>query len=427
MPRKRVSSGSSTNEPEPEQKSRDNDGLHKRRGIWYYSLEVAGRRRFFTTKTRNYTEARKKRAEAIKAQLENRLPSDLAKLPFERLLAQVKEDRKLHIAENTQRIEEERSGPLLKAFRGRRVCEIDNAAIRSYQKARVKQVGNRTVNLECKLLRLVMKAAKVWAYVADEFKPLPEDKTGPGRALEPEQERLLLDTARQKPEWDAAFLAALAASNTTMRGVELKGLRLENIDLADRQITIRKSKNDTGKRNIPLNSAAVWAFARLLERAHALGCTEPDHYLFPSFRYRKTKTTKARGTGYDPEKPQKTWRTAWRSLRKETAKRAGDYAVQAAMKDGAPAEAAELERKKAEAPFAGLRFHDLRHSAITKLAESGASDQTIMSLAGHLDRKMLEHYSHIRNAAKRKAVDSISSYDPEEAETAPSGPSARVQ
>jgi integrase len=408
-------------------KSRDNDGLHKNRGIWYYSLKIDGRRRFFSTKTRNYTEARKKRAEAIKAQLENRLPSDLAKLAFERLLEQVKDDRKLHIAENTQRIEEERSGPLLNTFRGKRVCEIDNAAIRDYQKARAKQVGNRTINLECKLLRLVLKAAKVWAHVADEFKPLPEDKTGPGRALEPEQERLLLDTARQKPEWDAAFLAALAASNTTMRGVELKGLRLENVDLADRQITIRKSKNDTGKRNIPLNSAAVWAFARLLERAHALGSTEPQHFLFPSFRYRKTKTTQARGTGYDPEKPQKTWRTAWRSLRKETAKLAGNEAVKAALKDGAPAEAAELERKKAAAPFVGLRFHDLRHSAITKLAESGASDQTIMSLAGHLDRKMLEHYSHIRNAAKRKAVESISSYNPEEAETAPSGPSARVQ
>jgi hypothetical protein len=45
---------------------------------------------------------------------------------------------------------------------------------------------------------------------------------------------------------------------------------------------------------------------------------------------------------------------------------------------------------------------------------SEASDQTIMSIAGHLDRKMLEHYSHIRNAAKRKAVDAICSYMPEE-------------
>ena len=69
------------------------------------------------------------------------------------------------------------------------------------------------------------------------------------------------------------------------------------------------------------------------------------------------------------------------------------------------------------AAFFGLRFHDLRHCAITKLAESAASDQTIMSIAGHLNRKMLEHYSHIRAQAKRRAVEEIASYDPTEADT----------
>jgi hypothetical protein len=32
---------------------------------------------------------------------------------------------------------------------------------------------------------------------------------------------------------------------------------------------------------------------------------------------------------------------------------------------------------------------------------------TLMSIAGHLSRKMLEHYSHIRMAAKRAALDAI--------------------
>jgi len=56
----------------------------------------------------------------------------------------------------------------------------------------------------------------------------------------------------------------------------------------------------------------------------------------------------------------------------------------------------------------GLRFHDLRHTAITKLAESLTSEQTIMSIAGHVSRRMLEHYSHIRMEAKRAAVEAIS-------------------
>ena len=126
---------------------RDNDGLHKRRGIWYYCLTIAGERRFFSTKTRNYTEARKVRANAVKTQLENRLPTDQAKWRFEQLAAQVLEDRKPHLAENTIRLERERSGPLLKYFSGQRVSEIDAAAIRAYQTARAKVVGNRTVNL----------------------------------------------------------------------------------------------------------------------------------------------------------------------------------------------------------------------------------------------------------------------------------------
>ncbi len=127
---------------------RDNDGLHKRRGIWYYALNIDSERRFFSTKTHNYQEARKVRAEAVKAQLENRLPTDAAKQRFETLLAQVLEDRKPHFAENTIRLEKERSGPLLKHFSGRRVSEIDAAAIRGFQTARAKQVSTRTVNLE---------------------------------------------------------------------------------------------------------------------------------------------------------------------------------------------------------------------------------------------------------------------------------------
>ena len=56
---------------------------------------------------------------------------------------------------------------------------------------------------------------------------------------------------------------------------------------------------------------------------------------------------------------------------------------------------------------AGLRFHDLRHHAITELAEFQASDRTIMSIAGHVSQQMLAHYSHVRIEAKRKALDAL--------------------
>jgi len=53
------------------------------------------------------------------------------------------------------------------------------------------------------------------------------------------------------------------------------------------------------------------------------------------------------------------------------------------------------------------RWHDNRHTLITELAESGAGDQTIMDIAGHVSKQMLKHYSHIRMEAKRSALEAI--------------------
>jgi len=61
-----------------------------------------------------------------------------------------------------------------------------------------------------------------------------------------------------------------------------------------------------------------------------------------------------------------------------------------------------------KAGLSGLRFHDLRHHSITELAESGASEQTIKALAGHVSQRMLDRYSHIRLEAKRTALEALS-------------------
>lgn len=43
------------------------------------------------------------------------------------------------------------------------------------------------------------------------------------------------------------------------------------------------------------------------------------------------------------------------------------------------------------------------------MAEVGASDATIMAVAGHVDRAMMEHYSHVRMAAKRDVLQKLES------------------
>ena len=61
----------------------------------------------------------------------------------------------------------------------------------------------------------------------------------------------------------------------------------------------------------------------------------------------------------------------------------------------------------------GPRFHDLCHTAITKLAESMTNERTIMAIAGHVSRRMLEGYSYIRMDANRTAVEAIGQRIPE--------------
>jgi integrase len=121
-------------------------------------------------------------------------------------------------------------------------------------------------------------------------------------------------------------------------------------------------------------------FRLLLERANVFGIAGPEFYVFPACEH----------SHIDGTRPQKTWRTAWRSLTR----------------------AAGLK---------GLRFHDLRHQCITELLESGAPEAAVLSIAGHVSRKMMEHYSHIRTEAKRKAVDGLTSVAAVEQEAAPSG------
>ena len=94
---------------------------------------------------------------------------------------------------------------------------------------------------------------------------------------------------------------------------------------------------------------------------------------------------------------------------RETARRAGKEAAGAALEAGKGIGAAKTAWKRAAAPYRGFRFHDLRHQAITELAEGGASDATLMALAGHLSRRMMEHYSHARMAAKREALAKLES------------------
>jgi hypothetical protein len=58
-----------------------------------------------------------------------------------------------------------------------------------------------------------------------------------------------------------------------------------------------------------------------------------------------------------------------------------------------------------DSPFSGAQI--FRGDSVAVRAESQASDMTIMAIAGHVSKRMLEHYSRIRTDAKRAALDAI--------------------
>jgi integrase len=167
------------------------------------------------------------------------------------------------------------------------------------------------------------------------------------------------------PQMYAAFALDL---NTGLRDKELREIWWEQVDLVHKKaLTVGRSKTEAGTgRIIPLNETAVAAL-----EAHASWYIEqfkackPEWFVF------------AFGTPLpkDPTRPITSFKTAWTKVREK-----------AGVKG---------------------RWHDNRHTLVTELAESGAGDEVIMSIAGHVSRAMLSRYSHVRMEAKRRALDAI--------------------
>jgi integrase len=347
------------------------DGLYRipRSRFWYYKLKENGRWRGISTKTSNYGHAKRVRSKALQEQEEGRMPQgEISRWSFERAASQYLQGAEMRVRANSLRKERFFLVRPMKLF-GRLACDqIHGAHIHQLQ-AEMKHDGckNTYNNLVLGATVRVLRFAKVWQRIRDDVSRLSERENKPvARVLQPEQKKRLFQVAGSNPNWIVAYAAGLIAANTTARGADLKGLHWVDIDMFEGLMAIPDSKSEAGKRRIPLNRDATLGFRILLERASALGIAGPEFYVFPACEH----------SHINGMRPQKTWRTAWRNL------------------TGA-------------AGLKGLRFHDLRHQCITELLEGGAPEAAVLSIAGHVSRKMMEHYSHIRMEAKRKAVDGL--------------------
>jgi len=250
------------------------------------------------------------------------------------------------------------------------VVEITPTVVKRYQMERLaEKAGPKTINDEVLLLlRLCgdqgdLIRAKLRREKAMKLALPPS----PGRAYTADEKaRMLAEAAKLRSK--NMYPALVLDLNCGLRDKELRELRWQQIDLVHKkQLTVGKSKTEAGTgRVIPLNDIVMIAL-----EAHAawyirrFGECKPEWYVFPA----------GKGQPNDPTRPVTTLRTAWTKVR-DKAKVVG-------------------------------RWHDNRHTLVTELAESGAGDEVIMSIAGHVSRAMLSRYSHVRMEAKRRALDEI--------------------
>jgi integrase len=396
------------------------DGLYKRpkSPFWYYKLKENGQWREVSSKTSNYQEAKKKRRDALKDQDEGRLPEgEIARWPFERAA--------IHYLQNAASIRLRPSSLKKEAFflvRPKRLfgfvpCDrITAAHIQQLQADMKKDERKNTYNnLVLGATIRVLKDAQVWQRVRDKVKRLSERDNKPvARVLKPEEKKRLFEVASTNPDWTTVYAAALIATSTTARGADLRGLRWSDVDLFVFVMTIPDSKSEAGQRRVPLNSDARLGFRLLLDRANKLGVAGPESYVFPT----------CENSHIDGTRPQKTWRTSWRALTR--AVNCPKCGLLQAPNDNCRNDECKADMRGLRSSLAGLRFHDLRHQCITELLEAGAPEAAVLSIAGHVSRKMMEHYSHIRMEAKRKAIEGLTPVAAVDSEVAAGASRSRV-
>jgi integrase len=373
--------------------------LVKRGKTWHTHFFVDGVRYRRSLETSDWRKAQSKEKELIAQATHGNLNAShqgFAKLAFPQAAESYFNGRKLELVDSSQKKERQNLVKPREFFQQKCLSRITAEDVLRFREWRSESgVGPAVINMEVGVIRRILKRAKRWHLLSADIRPLREPRSI-GRALTHDEKLRLLRMAGQNEEWQRAQAAMSLALCTTMRGCEIKRLQWRDIDFLGGAILVRASKTEAGQRLIPMNDEVREIVMRLRERAKSFNGLEPLHYVFPHCEHGHV----------DPTRNQKSFRTAWRSLTRA-------IQCQTCGKLQKPGDTCSNEECKADirdmkSSLAGLRFHDLRHHAITELAESQVSDQTIMAIAGHVSQKMLARYSHVRTEARRQAVSALS-------------------
>ncbi len=240
---------------------------------------------------------------------------------------------------------------LKKFFKGKNLSEITPDLIEKYKLKRAADgVSPATVNRELACLKTLFVKAVEWgkadADPARKIKKLRESKPRE-RILTVEEMKRLLDAA--SPEIRPVLIIAL---NTGMRRGEILGLRWQDVDFVKGFILIEDSKSGRS-RKVPMNGL-VFETLRAMNREREFVFENPD-----------TRT---------------------------------------AIKDVKTAFKGACRRAEID----GIRFHDLRHTAASRMIEASVDLVTVSKILGHATIQMTMRYCHPTPENMRRAVEKLS-------------------
>jgi integrase len=245
----------------------------------------------------------------------------------------------------------------LKEFFGKHfIAEVDTEMIERYRQVRINQrtrLGrNRSqlrVNKEMQVLSSIFTLALEKRLIASRPRTTMFRVSGERiRYLTSDEETRLFEVL-DDCEWLKSIV--VIALHTGMRRGEICGLQWFDLNFDRGLINVRNTKN--GKdRLIPMNATV----RTLLENQ-----AKSSSYVFPS-------------------------------------PRTGERLVEIKWAFGKSLKAAKIN---------DLRFHDLRHTAATRMGDAGADAFTLAAIFGWSDIRMAMRYTYAMEDAKRRAVESI--------------------
>jgi len=348
---------------------------YKNSNNWWYEFQFAGQRIRESTKTSSKKLAAD--AERVRRRQMEEGFNGVKKREKARLFVVAAEDwlamKSLTLATSSIRIERHNLKHLLPRFGRQLVTDIEASDVSAYQMTRLQAGASpKTVNLEIGTLRAILRRNRRWTEIQMDVRMLPtRDDIGHALTLQEEERLLAACTISRSRLLHPAVVLALSSA---MRYSEIRLLTWGQIDLNSAALTVGKSKTAAGTdRVIPLNSRALAAL-------NALAVQFPDrcdkHYVFPSEKYGGFGDEfKAGFYDTDPTRPVGDWKEAW-----EAAKRRAKVTC---------------------------RFHDLRHTACTRMLEGGVPYPVVASIMGWSAAtaiRMSKRYGHIGQNAHLLAV-----------------------